>query len=336
MKKWILLPLLMGMATVLTGCSKDAGPTPESAGPAGTGQTMAQSTAKKLKGTIGLSVLTLTNPFFKEIADTLTAEAAQHGYDVLVVSGENDVARQQNQVKDFLVKRVAAIVLTPCDSKSIGPAIQEANAAGIPVFTADIACVAAGPKVVCHIATDNFGGGREAAKALVEAVGGKGKVAIVDYPEVESVMLRTKGFDAQMAEENKRPGVKVEIVARPNGGGSKDQGYKATQDLLQAHPDLVGIFAINDPSALGARAALENAGKADAVRIVGFDGQREGKLAILAGKIYADPIQFPDEIGRKTVAAIVKHFEGEKVEPQVLIPTRLYRKADAEVDPALK
>lgn len=332
MTRRILFSLGAAAALLVAGCGEKAGPagTPGTAGGAG------QATAQKAKGAIGLSVLTLTNPFFKEIADTLTAEAAKNGYDVIVVSGDNDPARQQNQVKDFIVKKAAAIVLTPCDSKAVGPAIQEANAAGIPVFTADIACIAAGPKVVCHIATDNYGGGREAAKAIVEAIGGKGKVAIVDYPEVESVMLRTKGFDEQMAEENKRPGVKVEVVARMNGGGSKDQGYKVTQDLLQAHPDLAAIFAINDPCALGARAALENAGKADAVKIVGFDGQREGKLAIRAGKIYADPIQFPDKIGRETMAAVLRYFEGEKVEPQILIPTRLYRKADAEADPDLK
>jgi ribose transport system substrate-binding protein len=306
--------------------SGGCGPPP---GEAGLGPASA-SAAPQIKGAIGLSVLTLGNPFFKEIADTMTAEAAKHGYTVTVVSGDNDVARQQNQVKDFIVQRVAAIVLTPCDSRAIGPAIQEANAAGIPVFTADIACLAPGAKVVCHVATDNLGGGREAARAIVEALGGKGKVAIVDYPEVESVMLRTKGFDAQLAEENKRPGVDVRVVARLNGGGNKELGYKVTQDLLQAHPDLAGIFAVNDPSALGARTALESAGRAEAVRIVGFDGQPEGKQAIRVGRIYADPIQFPDQIGRKTVEMIVKHFEGEDVPREVLIPTRLYRKADAE------
>ena len=113
------------------------------------------------KGTIGLSVLTLTNPFFKEIADAMTAEAKKHGYEVAVVSGEFDVAKQQDQVKDFIVKKVVAIVLTPCDSKSIGPAILEAHNAGIPVFTADIACLAPKAKdvVVSHVATDNLGGG---------------------------------------------------------------------------------------------------------------------------------------------------------------------------------
>ena len=83
-----------------------------------------ESATRQTKGVIGLSVLTLTNPFFKEIADKMTEEAAKHGYTVSVVSGEFDVARQQNQVKDFIVQKVAAIVLTPCDSKAIGPAIQ--------------------------------------------------------------------------------------------------------------------------------------------------------------------------------------------------------------------
>src|SRR5947209_15613667 len=94
--------------------------------------------------TIGLSLLTLTNPFFKEIADTVTEEAARHGYRVVVVSGDLDVAKQDKQIKDFLVSQVDAIVLSPCDSKSIGPAIQEANAAGVPVFTVDIGSLAPG------------------------------------------------------------------------------------------------------------------------------------------------------------------------------------------------
>ena len=81
---------------------------------------------------------------------------------MLVVSGEFDVARQQNQIKDFIVRKTAAIVLTPCDSKAIGAAIKEANAAGIPVFTADIACLAPDVQVVCHVATDNYSGGKQA------------------------------------------------------------------------------------------------------------------------------------------------------------------------------
>jgi ribose transport system substrate-binding protein len=295
-------------------------------------------TRKKTSGTIALSVLTLTNPFFKEIGDSMTAEAAKHGYDVLVVSGDFDPAKQQNQVKDFIVRKVSAIVLCPCDSKAIGPAIREANDAGIPVFTADIGCLAEGAKVITHVATDNYAGGKQAAEAMIEALGDAGgKVAILDHKPVESCILRVKGFKEVIADHNKKgAGGKIDIVAELPGGGVKDQGYKAAEDLVQAHPDLAGIFAINDPSALGARAALEKAGKASQIKLVGFDGQPEGKQAIKAGKIYADPIQFPDRIGRDTMQAIVKHFAGDSVPAEILIPTSLYRKTDADNDPALR
>jgi ribose transport system substrate-binding protein len=294
--------------------------------------------ANRPKKLIGVSVLTLTNPFFKEIGDTLTAEAAQHGYDVLVVSGDHDVARQDSQVKDFLVKRVCAIVLCPCDSKAIGPVIQEANAAGVPVFTVDIGCLAPTAKVVTHIATDNYAGGKQAALAMIEALGDAGgKVAVLDYKSAESCLLRVKGFKEVIEMHNRKAGVgRIVIVAELPCGGAKDQGYKAAEDVLQAHADLAGIFAINDPSALGARAALEKAGKADRIKIVGFDGQPEGKQAIKDGKIFADPIQYPDQIGREAARTIARYFEGEEVPAEQLIPTGLYRKADGEKDATLK
>src|SRR5437016_5697000 len=174
------LLLCVALATLfLLGCSS-GGPAP-SARPA---------SSKKV---VALSLLTLNNPFFKVIGDSMSEEAAKHGYEVLVVSGDFDVARQQNQVKDFIVKKVAAIVLCPCDSKAIGPAIQEANAAGIPVFTADIGCMAPGPKVVCHVATDNYSGGKQAAAAMIEALGDAGgKIAILDHKPAESCILDRK------------------------------------------------------------------------------------------------------------------------------------------------
>ena len=156
------------------------------------------------RGTIGLSVLTLTNPFFTVIAENLSLEAKKHGYEVLVTSGEFDVARQHNQVKDFIVQKVNAIVLCPCDSKAIGPAIKEANEAGIPVFTADLACLAPGVEVVSHIATDNFSGGKEAAKGMIEALGESGgKIVILHFESAESCLLRVKGFTQVIEKYNK-------------------------------------------------------------------------------------------------------------------------------------
>ena len=301
------------------------------------GKTSDQPAASSAKGTIGVSLLTLQNPFFKVIGDNITAEAAKHGYDTLVVSADNDVARQSNQVKDFIVKKAAAIVLSPADSKAIVPVIQEANAAGIPVFTVDVPCNEPGVKIVTQVATDNFGGGKEAAQAMIEALKGQGgKIGVLDLKQVESCILRVKGFKKVLDAHNAKAAQKIEIVSELDGGGAKDKGYKAAEDMLQAHPDLVGIFAINDPSALGARGALEKAGKAGNVVIIGFDGQPEGKQAIKDGKIYADPIQFPDKMGVEVVRAFLRHSKGEELPPQMLIPTSLYRQADGKADAALK
>ena len=326
-----MLSLLATAAILLGGgCGRNEAPVATQAG--------AAPKAAPTKGTIALSVVTLTNPFFKQIGDSMADEARLFGYDVTVVSGEFDVAKQQNQIKDFIVKKVAAIVLTPCDSVAIGPAIKEANEAGIPVFTADIACLAQGVRVVTHVATDNYGGGKQAAHAIIESLGeAGGRVAVIDHKLIESCIQRVKGFKEIVAKHNAgRTTGKIEIVAELPGGAAKDGGFRAAEDLLQAHANLAAIFAINDPSALGARAAMEKAGRAGQMVLVGFDGSPEGKAAVKAGKIYASPVQFPDRIGVETVRAIVRHFKGEELPTEMLIPTALYRKADADKDPTVK
>jgi ribose transport system substrate-binding protein len=324
-KNHIFTNILCLAALLLTGCEK----------PEQTANT--QTATHSSKGTIGVSLLTLDNPFFKTIGDSITAEGQKYDYTTMLVSGDKDVAKQGNQIKDFIVKKVSAIVLSPCDSKSIVPVIQEANAAGIPVFTVDVPCNEPGVKLVTQIATDNFGGGKEAGHAMIEALGEPGgKVAVLHFKQVESCQLRVRGFTEVINAHNASGKSKINVVAELESGGAKDAGFKATEDILQSNPDLRGIFAINDPAALGARAALEKAGKTQQVLIVGFDGQPEGKQAIRDGKIYADPIQFPDKMGVQIVDSILRHSKGESLPPQILIPTSLYRKADAEKDPSLK
>jgi len=285
-------------------------------------------------GVIGVSLLTLDNPFFKVIGTNIETAGAKHGYRTLLVTADKDLARQHNQVKEFIVKKVVAIVLSPCDAKGILPAIAEANAAGIPVFTVDIPCLEPGVEIVSQICTDNEQGGRLAAEALIEALAGRGgKVAVLHAKKFESCRLRVKGFRAVVADHNAaHADARIEIVDEYESNGAKDIGYKAATDALQATPDLVGIFAINDPAALGAHTALEEAGKAGGVVLVGFDGQPEGKQAIKEGKIYADPIQFPDQMGARVVAAIADHYAGRKPPADQLIPAALYRKADADAD----
>ncbi len=330
----VLIPLLV--LTLSIGCNRHD-TQPASGGDAGSQAEPGEPSSDTAQDTIGVSLLTLQNPFFQVIGDNIKAEAAKHGYDAVVLSADEDVVKQGNQIKDFIVQGVAAIVLSPCQPEAIGPIIREANAAGIPVFTVDIPCHLEDVDIVCQIATDNYGGGQAAADAMIEALGAAGgKIAILHFPQAESCQLRVQGFHDRLQEHNASAENKIEVIAELDGGGRKETGSKVTEDILQAHPDLRGVFAINDPSGLGARAALEKAGKAEQVVIVAFDGQPEGKQAIKQGKIYADPIQFPDKMGVEIVRAIVRHSKGEELPKEILIPTYLYKKADAEKDPELR
>jgi len=290
------------------------------------------------KPKIGYSALTLKNPFFKVIANSIEAEGKKHGYEVIVTDAERSVKTQSEHMDSFIAQGVVAIVLNPADRVAIGPAIKKANAAGIPVFTCDLQCVAEGAKVTGHIGTDNYSGGKQAGAAMVEALGANGgKVLILHFAQANSCVLRVKGFREVIGNYNQdKTDGRIEIVDVQEGGGLQSEGMKATSAAIQKHMDLAGIFAINDPSALGAWDALDQVKKTKQVTIVGFDGQLIGKRAILEGKIYADPIQFPAKMGVATVENIVKYNNGEPFEEKVLIPTKLYRKADAEADPDLK
>lgn len=285
----------------------------------------AQQTSAGVKMTIGVSLLTRTHPFYQDLEAGLKEAAAANGFELLITAGEFDVARQKDQLQDFIVRKVNAIIVSPCDSKSIGTSIKAANDAGIPVFTADIACLAEGVKVISHVASDNIAGGRLAAQAIVKALNGAGKVAIIDHPEVESVIQRVKGFEDELG---KTPS--IQIVAKLSGHGVKDQAFRTAEDILQAHPDLTAVFGINDDSALGALAAVEKAGKAGKVIIVGFDAVPEAREAIKAGKIYADVIQQPREIGQKTIEAVKTYISGGTVSPTILIPCALFTQQDAK------
>jgi ribose transport system substrate-binding protein len=289
------------------------------------GDSQPKPAATSAGATIGVSLLTRTHPFYQDLEQGLRDAAAERGYQLLVQAGEFDVARQKDQLAEFLVRKVDAIIVCPCDSRSIGTSIAAANAAGVPVFTADIAVLAEGVTVACHIASDNVEGGRLAARAIAEALGGRGTVAIIDHPEVESVIQRVAGFEAELAEQHPE----VKIIAKLSGRGMKDAAFRTAEDILQAHPGVNAIFGINDDSALGALAAVEKASKSGQVLIVGFDAIPEARQAIATGKIHADVIQQPREIGLRTIGAVADYLAGGQVAPQILIPCDLFTREDA-------
>ena len=262
---------------------------------------------------IGVALLTQTHAFYKDLEEALRSEAAARNLDVAVVSCEMDPARQASQLEDFVTQRVDAILAAPCDSSAIVPYLDKATGAGIPVFTADIA--ARGGTIVSHVASDNLGGGRLAAQALAERLGGNGEVIIIDHPEVASVQDRTRGFDEEIG---KHPGIRV--VGRPSASGQRARAMAVMEDMLQAHRNLRGVFAINDDSALGALSVLEAAKRSNVV-IVGFDATAEAQEAIRRGSaLKADVAQHPKEIGVTAIRAIADHLAKRPVEKVIAVP----------------
>jgi ribose transport system substrate-binding protein len=258
------------------------------------------NTEKKNK-LIGVSLLTRAHVFYKDLEEGLRTEASRDSFDLLVTAGDFDLGKQSSQIEDFITRKVDAIIVCPVDSRGIGPAIKKANAAKIPVFTADIA--AQEGDVVSHIASDNVAGGRLAGEYLAKALDGKGNVAIIGQPTITSVLDRTQGFKEAVG---KYPG--ITIVADVNGEGVRDKAMQVTSDILQAHPKLDGIFGINDDSALGALDAVTQF-KRDKVAIVGYDATPPAADAILKGTaLKADVVQYPKKIGQATIQEIKQYF----------------------------
>lgn len=285
---------------------------------------------KASKGRIGMTCMDLGNPFFKLIANEMEAAAAEHGYDLVALSGDNEPGLQNSQLNDFVAQGYDAIFLNPVDSVSAGQGVKKAHDAGIPVFTFDIQISDAEAKkmVTSHIGSDNYQGGRLAGKSIMEALGNKGKVAVISLPEVSSCILRVKGFKDELTEA----GSPIEIVTELSGKGRRDEGFKVGTDILQAHPEITGIFAINDPSGLGAHSAVQKAGKTDQITIVAFDASPAGKQGVFDKKLYDTPQQFPKKMAHGTVEAFVKYLDGEDVAPVTFIPCAHYHHADSVDD----
>ena len=271
------------------------------------------------KPVIGVSLLTQTHAFFKELEEGLRDGAKENGFELVIVACEMDPARQAAQIEDFVAQRVSAILLAPCDSNAVGPHLAGPERAGIPVFTADIS--ASGGKVVSHVASDNVQGGRLAAQALAEYIGDAGDVLVIDHPVVASVQDRVRGFEEEM---RKHPG--IHIVGKPSSDGQRARAMAVMEDMLQAHPNLKGVFGINDDSALGATAVLDAAGRKD-VAVVGYDATEEARNAITrGGPLKADVVQYPKRIGKTAIEMIAKHLRGEQVPALVPIEVGLWRK----------
>ncbi|MFJ3526993.1 substrate-binding domain-containing protein [Streptomyces sp. NPDC090132] len=265
---------------------------------------------------IGMSLSTLNNPFFVQMKVGAQAEAEAAGIDLTVTDAQNDASQQANQLQNFTSSGVDSVIVNPVDSDAVGPAVRGANDAGIPVVAADRGVNKADTATL--VASDNVAGGKLAAKALADKLGGKGSIVVLQGTAGTSASReRGAGFAAGI---KAYPGIKT--VATQPADFDRTKGLDVMTNLLQGHPGITGVFAENDEMALGAVKALgSKAGKS--VSVVGFDGTPDGLKAVGAGTLYASVAQQPKELGKIAVRNAVRAAEDKKVAGTVKVPVKV-------------
>lgn len=263
---------------------------------------------------LALVVSTLSNPFFVSMKEGAEKKASQLGYELVVLSSNNDPAKELSNIEDLVTKKVDAILINPADSNAVGNAIKLANRANIPVLTLDRG--AARGEVVTHIASDNVAGGKMAGDYIAEKVGKGAKlIQLEGIAGTSAAKDRGKGF-MLAAEANG-----FELLATQPADFDRAKGLNVMENLLTAHPDVAAVFAQNDEMALGALRAIKAAGKN--ILIVGFDGTDEGIAAVKAGDMSATVGQQPALIGELGVQAAVDTLNGKKVDAYVPVPLQV-------------
>ena len=264
---------------------------------------------------VGLSVSTLNNPFFVTLSEGAKAKAKELNINLSVVNASDDTAKQASDIEDLISKNVKVIIVNPVDSDAVAPAVESAIAANIPVIALDR--VVNGVDVNAQIASDNIAGARMAGEYLVELVGEKAKVAeLIGIPGASATIDRGKGFH-EVAD------AKLNVIASQTANFNRAEGLTVMENILQANPDIKGIFAHNDEMALGALEAVQVTGKD--IAIIGFDATDDAVLAVKDGTMKATVAQQPDLMGAIAVETALKIINGETVEKNIPVEVTLIK-----------
>ncbi|MFU7517281.1 D-ribose ABC transporter substrate-binding protein [Clostridium sp. HCS.1] len=268
---------------------------------------------KEGNGSIGLSVSTLNNPFFVTLSDGAKEKAKEKNVELIVVDAGDDAAKQTSDIEDLISKNISVLIVNPVDSDAVAPAVKDAIAKGIKVVSVDR--VVNGVDVDCAIASDNVAGAKMATEYLLSLVGEGAKVAELEgVPGTSAAIDRGKGFH-EIAD------TKLNVVSKQTANFNRSEGMTVMENMLQANPDIVGVFAHNDEMALGAVEAIN--GK-DIV-VVGFDATDDALAAVKDGKMAATVAQQPDLMGSTAVETAVKLMAGETVEKEIPVEVTLVK-----------
>ena len=278
-----------------------------------------EATAVVGDGSIGLAVSTQNNPFFVTLVEGAQKAADDAGVKLTVADAGDDAAKQTSDIEDLVASGISVLIVNPVDSDAVTGAVEAAKAKGVKVIAVDRAVN--GTEIECQIASDNVLGAELATQFIVDTLGEGAVVA-----ELEGVTGASAAIDRSQGFHNIAD-AKLQVVARQTANFARAEGMSVMENMLQANPDIQGVFAANDEMALGAMEAISGAGKN--VMVVGFDATDDAIESIKAGQMAGTIAQQPDLIGSTAVEYALKLIAGESIPKSVPVEVTLITKDNA-------
>jgi ribose transport system substrate-binding protein len=260
---------------------------------------------------MAIVVSTLNNPWFVFLAERAQAKAKELGYESKVFDSQNNTSLETDHFENAMASGYDAILFNPTDADGSIVNVKNATAAGVPVFCMDRE-VNSNNAATSQILSDSYSGCVAIARYFVETLNKKGKyVEILGMVGDNNTWNRSKGFHSVV---DHYPGLKM--VAQQSADFDRNKAMEVLESILQAQPDIDAVFCGNDAMAMGAYQALVAAGKADKVRVFGFDGAEDVVKAIKDGKIMATGMQFPDVMAETAARFADQYFKGKRDFPK--------------------
>ncbi|WP_244883836.1 D-ribose ABC transporter substrate-binding protein [Halomonas caseinilytica] len=241
---------------------------------------VAGASAAQDKGLISIIVNDTSNPYWFTEGKIAEATAEELGYEANVSSHKGDTNTESNQVDTAITNQAEAIILDPANADGSIGAVRKAVDAGIPVFIVNAEINQQG-LAKAQLVSNNAQGAALGAQQWVQSVGDEAKyVELKGAPSDNNAATRSNGYETVLSQYPS-----LERVGSDVANWDRTQGYNKMQSMLQANPDVDGVISGNDEMALGAIAALKEAGKLDDVVVGGFDGSPDAVEAVRAGEM---------------------------------------------------
>lgn len=267
----------------------------------------------------GVSYMTMNNPFYKIINNEILKVVEKNDDTLITLDPELDVDKQNEQIYKFIDQKVDGIFINPIDFEQIEPALQAAKRANIPVIIID-APVSDESLVNCTIVSDNYDAGVQCAKDMMERLD-SANIVLLKHTTAKSAKERIEGF-LSVIDNNE----KYKVINEAECDGQLEIAMPKMQEIIEETPDIDVVMALNDPSALGALAALEKNNKND-VMVYGIDGTPEIKALIGRNQMIVGTVaQSPIKMGQIAVENMYNILNGKKIEKNIIIPISLINK----------